>query len=223
MKATKKELFYNEFSDEWESKINRQETEKRLKVVFGKLLEGINLRGKKFLEIGCGLGYFSERAVGLGAEVTGLDIGEKLIEKVKQRVPKGKFFVASASNLPFRNESFDVVLCTEVIEHVDKQKAALSEMLRVLKRRGVLAITTPNRIFKPLFIFLSSVGLRPYNSNEKWLFPWEMRSRLVKQGTKIIKEEYFNFIYPIRLLDFFEKFRLLHLLMINQGYLVSKT
>jgi hypothetical protein len=39
---------------------------------------------------------------------------------------------------------------------------------------------------------------------------------------KILKEVYFNFIYPLRILDYFEKFSLLKYLMINQGYLIKK-
>src|SRR3972149_5236107 len=221
MKVTKKELFYNEFSDEWENKINKLETEKRLKVVFGEFLKRIGLNGKKFLEVGCGLGYFSEKAASLGAIVTGIDIGGKLVEKSKQRIPSGKFLVASASKLPFKDESFDIVLCTEVIEHVDDQSQAIEEMFRVIKEGGILVITSPNRFFKPLFDLLSKIGVRPYHGNEKWYYPTTLKGILSKKG-KILKEHYFNFLFPIDFFNRLEKFKQFRNLMINQGYLVKK-
>jgi len=221
MKATKKELFYNEFSDKWESEINKKETLKRLNVVYDRLLKGINLKGKKFLEVGCGMGYFSEMAQKNGAIVTGIDVGKKLVEKSRQKVPNGKFIIASISNLPFKDETFDLILCTEVIEHVENQNKGLSEVFRVLKKGGYLVLTTPNRIFKPIFDFLSLVGIRPYHGHEKWFYLSKLRKLLSYKGN-ILKEEYFNFVYISTICDYFEKFKLLRHFMINQGYLVMK-
>src|SRR3972149_4010751 len=178
MKVTKKELFYNEFSDEWENKINKLETEKRLKVVFGEFLKRIGLNGKKFL-------------------------------------------VASASKLPFKDESFDIVLCTEVIEHVDDQSQAIEEMFRVIKEGGILVITSPNRFFKPLFDLLSKIGVRPYHGNETWFYPSALKGILSRKG-RVLKEYYFNFLFPIDTFSRLEKFKQLKNLMINQGYIVKK-
>ena len=222
MKATRKELFYNTFSDKWENSINKIETRKRIKVVFGKLLKGIELKGKEFLEIGCGLGHFAEKAYEKGAKVTAIDIGEKLVEKTKERVPGGKILVASAAELPFEDEFFDIVLSTEVIEHVEDQKSAFSEMLRVLKRGGYLVLTTPNKMFKSVFDFLSFIKFRPYHGNEKWLSSREIKKFIKKMGAEIIKETHFNFIYPNELLDRLENIYFLSFLTINQGYLLKK-
>lgn len=221
VKATEKELFYDKFSSRWASKINNAETQKRLKIVFQKLLKSYNLKGKKFLEVGCGLGYFSEMANKLDADVTGVDVGESLVKITKKRVPRGKFVKASASQLPFNSGTFDVVLCTEVIEHVENQNEALKELSRVLKRNGILVITTPNRLFKFLFDFLGILGVRPYKGNEKWYYPWTLKKMLGSQG-RIKNEVYFNFFFPSKYLDVFERFKFLRYLMINQGYLVKK-
>jgi ubiquinone/menaquinone biosynthesis C-methylase UbiE len=222
MKASKKELFYDQFSEDWEGEINNLETQKRLEIVFGKLFKGIDLRGRRFLEVGCGLGYFSGEASRLGAKVTGVDIGRRLVEKCRKRVPTGKFIVASASELPFKNGSFDIVLCTEVIEHVENQSKVLTEIFRVLKRGGYLAITTPNKLFKPIFSLLTFLGIRPYRGIEKWFFPWELKSIFISKGAVILKADYFNFFYPGKFFDRFEKCGLLKYLMINFGYLAKK-
>lgn len=221
LKPTSKELFYDNFSDCWESKINNKETQKRLRIVYGKLLEKNDIKGKKFLEIGCGLGYFSKEAFKLGARVTGVDIGPKLIKISKKKTPNASFIVADASSLPFKNETFDVVLSTEVIEHINKQVIVIKEMFRVLKKGGVLIITTPNRLYKPLFDFLGLAKIRPYRGNEKWYYPWTLKKILAKYGD-IKKEVYFNFFYPNKILNNFERFYLLKYLMVNQGYRIEK-
>lgn len=222
MKNKNKELFYNEISDIWASKINNSETNKRLKVVFEELLSKKDLQNKKFLEVGCGLGYFSNKASKLGAKVTGIDIGPKLVAMNKKLTPSGQFLVSSASKLPFKDNTFDIVLSTEVIEHVDKQKEALKEMTRVLKKGGVLVITTPNRIFKPLFDLLSFLRIRPYHGNEKWIYSWDMKAILLKSGMKLTDEKYFNFIAPNYYLDLFENIDLLKHSMINYGFKLVK-
>jgi len=144
-----------------------------------------------------------------------------LVEKSKQRIPSGKFLVASASKLPFKDESFDIVLCTEVIEHVDDQSQAIEEMFRVIKEGGILVITSPNRFFKPLFDLLSKIGVRPYHGNEKWFYPSALKGILSRKG-RVLKEYYFNFLFPIDTFSRLEKFKQLKNLMINQGYIVKK-
>lgn len=221
MHVSTKELFYEGFSNKWESQINQTETKKRLKVVFDELLGGHSLKGIKFLEIGCGLGYFSEKAHKLGANVTGIDVGENLLKISRKRVPNGRFVLGSASRLPFPKGAFDCVLCTEVIEHVENQSKAIGEMFRVTKKGGVLVITSPNRFFKPLFDFLSKIGARPYHGNEKWYYPGKFKGILERKGI-ILKEYYFNFLIPIDLFGGLENFKQLKYFMINQGYAVQK-
>jgi ubiquinone/menaquinone biosynthesis C-methylase UbiE len=223
MAGTKKELFYDTIVDEWEGLSHKVETQKRLKVIFKELLFDVELKKKKFLEVGCGLGYFSRKAVSLGAKVTGIDIGPRLIERCRKKSPNARFIEASVSALPFNTESFDIVLCTEVIEHVEDQKKAFSETYRVLKKGGYLVLTTPNKLFKPLFDLLGLVGIRAYQGNENWLYPWKIKSILKERNYEILKEIYFNFFYPNKFFNYFEKFKFLKYLMINQGYLVTKT
>lgn len=217
-----RELFYDKFSEEWSKKINDSETNKRIRIIYEELLPKEYLKGKKFLEVGCGLGYFSNKASKIGANVTGIDIGPNLVEINKKKTPKGVFKVASASDLPFKDETFDVVLSTEVIEHVNNQKSALKEMCRVLKKNGILVITTPNRFFKPLFDFLSWIRIRPYHGNENWIYSWDMVKMMSRNGLKLEKERYFNFVAPNSFLDKFENIIILRHLMINYGFRFRK-
>lgn len=220
--ATKKELFYDNFSAKWAGEINDLETNKRLRVVFGNFLKSNNIKFKKFLEVGCGMGYFSNKATQLGARVTGVDVGANLIKMCRATNKKAKFLVASASDLPFKDNTYDVLLSTEVIEHVEMQSLALKEMVRVLKPRGIMVITTPNRIFKTAFDLLSLIGIRPYKGNEKWYFPWVLKKELELNGLKVVKEYYFNFVYPNKYLDKLENKFILKFLCINYGIMLQK-
>jgi SAM-dependent methyltransferase len=60
--------------------------------------------------------------------------------------------------LPFQDEAFDLVVCSEVLEHVPNWGRAVSEIYRILKRRGEVVITTPNRF--SLYGLSFSVGRR---------------------------------------------------------------
>lgn len=222
IKASKKELFYDNISHVWEDKINSTETEKRLKVIFEEMFKSTPFKSKKFLEVGCGLGYFSQKALSKKAQVTGVDVGKNLISICKKKMPKGKFVLASALDLPFKDNSFDIVLCTEVIEHVEYPEKAINELIRVTKPKGKILITTPNKLFKPFFSLLSIIGVRPYHGNENWIYPWRLKSLLLAKNTRVLREKYFNFVYPIKFFDKFEDYSALKYLMINHGYLVEK-
>lgn len=222
MKPSKKELFYDSIADKWDTFIHKAETRKRMTVVFEHLLGGVDLKNRRFLDVGCGLGLFSARALELGAAVTGVDVGANLVKRCRLKLPDASFSVSSALELCFGDGQFDVVLCTEVIEHTEDPRLAVAELLRVLKPGGYLALTTPNKMYKPLFSFLSFARIRPYHGNENWLFTWDLKKLLMRDGNQIERTRYFNFGYPSKYLDFLEGHEFLRNFAINQGYLLVK-
>jgi len=106
--------------------------------------------GKKVLDIGCQYGVFSFYLAERGAAVTGMDISEKWVKRCKReaaaRYPDKEFdfLVGDAQDLPFEDESFDVVVCTEVVEHVDFAGNVIAEIHRILTQDGILVLGTPN-------------------------------------------------------------------------------
>lgn len=94
--------------------------------------------GKVALDIGCRDGYWSEKIKELGYEVISIDIEPKYKEAISCDVEKG---------LPFENGSFDLVWCTDVIEHLYEPSFLVSEINRVTKIGGSSIITTPNSAF----------------------------------------------------------------------------
>ncbi len=126
---------------------------------FEKLVEEIhqNTRVKdKILDIGCGEGKIWELFPDL--QVTGLDFSQENLKKAKKFV---KPVLGSAEKLPFKDNSFDIVLATEILEHVINPEKLLTETDRVLKRGGHAIISFPNTAALQLRIGISLFGRSP--------------------------------------------------------------
>jgi len=101
-------------------------------------------------DIGCGAGtqcrLWSER----GHHVHGLDINRKLVELAGQRAAEENlaidFRVGSATDLPFEDESMDVCLAPELLEHVEEWEPCMREFTRILKPGGLLYVSTTNKL-----------------------------------------------------------------------------
>lgn len=104
-------------------------------------------RGKRVLDAGCGIGYGAELLARAGAaEVTAVDIAEEIVEVAGSTASaEVTFGVEDVRSLSYARGSFDVVVCFEVIEHVDEQDVVLDELARVLTADGLLLISSPNR------------------------------------------------------------------------------
>jgi len=106
-------------------------------------LKWLNLSSNKnWLDVGCGTGALSAAIEqnGRPLKITCVDTSENYIEKVKQRISlSSDFRVASAENLPFENESFDIVVSGLALNFFQDLEKALSELKRVLKQNGVIA------------------------------------------------------------------------------------
>jgi 2-polyprenyl-3-methyl-5-hydroxy-6-metoxy-1,4-benzoquinol methylase len=101
---------------------------------------------KRVLDAGCGVGYGSAMLAAAGAEeVIGIDIARAAVAGAEQVYPGVAFAVADVRALPFDDGRFDVVVCFEVIEHLNGQPEVIAELARVLAPDGVLAISSPNR------------------------------------------------------------------------------
>lgn len=103
---------------------------------------GERMQGK-VLENGCGVGMYVEKMTALGAEVTGLEFD---FERARDaRVNSEKIINAAGEFLPLLSSTFDLILSHEVIEHVQDDRSAIAEMVRVMKVGGRAVIFCPNR------------------------------------------------------------------------------
>lgn len=98
--------------------------------------KNIKLKGAKVLDIGSGRGGYSHALGKNGAFVVSLDIDTN-------RSLNKNFVNADASRLPFKHESFDIVFCSSVIEHLKNPKSMLLGIRRILKKNGILYLSFP--------------------------------------------------------------------------------
>lgn len=95
------------------------------------------------LEDGCGVGMYMQHLLSFGGKVIGLDYD---FERVKESAAQGLMVYQSAGeHVPFPDDSVDLVISNEVIEHVQDDHQAVKEMIRILKPGGRLVIFCPNR------------------------------------------------------------------------------
>lgn len=98
---------------------------------------------RRFLDIGCGTALITRF---LPDATVGVDLNPRNLQKAKQYAPKARFVLCDAEGaLPLRDHSFDVAVCTEMLEHLLHPLEALSEVHRVLKPEGVLVGSVPGR------------------------------------------------------------------------------
>ena len=102
---------------------------------------------KEVLDIACGEGYGSNLLSLIARKVIGVDISEVTISHASEKYRKKNltFKVGNTSRIPCENNSFDVVVSFETIEHHDEHKEMFDEITRVLKKDGILIISSPEK------------------------------------------------------------------------------
>ncbi len=163
-------------------------------------------RKEKILDVGCGTGYYLKYVLEKGAEAYGTDLSEEYIKQSKAYIypQHANLKIASATNIPFRNDYFDKVLMTEVIEHIPRYRESLREIYRVLKIGGSAIITTPNKFSYMNIAYKLKRVLKGFKFNEhvKEFSRNEFLSLLSKYF-KIEKVVMCNFLMPYPLDNYF--------------------
>ncbi len=110
----------------------------------------VDLRGAKVADVGCGGGLLSEALARAGAQVTGIDLGEKVIEIARLHLYESDLAVdyrvqSSADLAATQPAGFDAGCCMELIEHVPDPAALVNDLAAMLKPGGRLFLSTLNR------------------------------------------------------------------------------
>ena len=140
------------------------------------------------LDVGCGGGILSEEFARLGCRVSGIDPSGPSLEAARrhaiQQGLKIHYRVAAGESIPFDDSSFDILICCDVLEHVDDLEKVLFEVARVLRTGGLLFYDTINRteesrkanIFAAQDFPLTSFFPRSTHVWEKFITPQELLS-----------------------------------------------
>lgn len=111
------------------------------------------------LDIGCGGGLLTNELALAGHDITGIDISSSSLDIAKRfdQTKKVKYQQANAYELPFKNESFDVVCAMDILEHLDHPTRLIQEASRVLRKQGLFFFHTFNRNFISNLIVIKGV------------------------------------------------------------------
>lgn len=108
------------------------------------------LQSKKVLDIGCGAGTVSFYLASKKARIWGIDISQRAIQKCVQTAKnlslqkQARFFCGTLDTLK-NNSKFDLVICSEVIEHIENDREFLKDIYKILKKGSVLILSTPSK------------------------------------------------------------------------------
>lgn len=117
----------------------------RVHVLDAPMLERIRGRGfRNALDVGCGEGRFCRMLRTEGIEATGIEPTETLRDTARSRDPDGRYIDAQAENLPFDDETFDLVVSYLTLIDIDGVEEAINGMARVLRPGGSLLIANLN-------------------------------------------------------------------------------
>ena len=162
-----KSRFYDSIASDFDVIMNHYDLQRRLEVIFDELLSGKDLKGCRLLDAGCGTGYFSKRSLASGANVISVDIGVNLLHEARKKGAT-KPVASDITKLAFADNTFDVVISSECIEHTPSPANAVSELARVLRPGGTLVLTCPNRFWHWSCRLANALGIRPYCGLENW-------------------------------------------------------
>jgi SAM-dependent methyltransferase len=101
-------------------------------------------KGKSFVDIGCNAGFAVEAARTLGLDAYGIDLDQTAIDYAKEYFPQAKFDAMSIQELAKTAKTFDIIYCSEVIEHLPELGSFVDALFKLLKPDGVLFLTTPD-------------------------------------------------------------------------------
>lgn len=171
------------------SPIHPKHLVKKKGVWFGKYLN----EKDRVLDIGCGVGVDALNVATKVKQITGLDVDNKSLEIAQKSLAHKNFknikfkFHDANTKLPFANQSFQKVICSDVLEHLKKRNFALSEIKRVLKKNGLLFLVTdnPNTNWKKQ---LKKYGFFYYaDYDHKYEYPKEEILNILKRNGYMIK------------------------------------
>ncbi len=100
--------------------------------------------GRRFLDVGCNLGYAVEAARLEGFSATGIDLDARAVSSARAQFPEAAFYVSDVESLRASGATFDFVYCCEVIEHLPEVRPFAGSLAGLLGPGGLLFLTTPD-------------------------------------------------------------------------------
>ncbi len=134
------------------------------------------LQPKTILDIGCGEGFVDMFLLQRNPQyqIKGIDISKKAIKRAKKRVPSLSIQQGDAYSLPFKQNTFDLTICTEVLEHLSEPQKVIVEARRVSKKHCLFSV--PNEPMFSLLTFFSGAYIRHLGRHPDHVNFWTKRT-----------------------------------------------
>ncbi len=142
---------------------------------YNKLIDIIvNLHSNKILDVGCGEGFTLSllKKKNIGKIIEGIDNSIDAISIGKNLFPGISFKVGDIYNLPYKSNSFDLVICSEVLEHLDDPNRALQELIRVSRKYCLLSV--PNEPIFRLANFFRGKNISRWGNDIEHINHWSV-------------------------------------------------
>ncbi len=149
------------------------------------------------LDVGCNSGWFPHEIskARREAKITGVDLYGEAVEYGQKLYPGLSLKVADAHSLPFKDRAFDVVICTEVIEHLRDINQAIAEIKRVVKTRGtmIIEVDSGNWLFRLIFgVWEKFRGRVWHGVHVKDFSLPKLEASFKKLGLRVEQKQHFN-------------------------------
>lgn len=154
---------------------------------------------KKILDVGCSSGWFLSKIAKRfpSARFYGIDVYDKALNYGEKIYPNIRFFKADAHKIPFKKDFFDLIVCTEVLEHLENPKKAILEIKRVLKKgsHAIIELDSGSLLFRiTWFVWTRFLKGRVWNDAHLHVFNLKKLDGLLKScGFQVIKKKKINF------------------------------
>jgi ubiquinone/menaquinone biosynthesis C-methylase UbiE len=139
------------------------------------------IEDKKILDVGTGDGFMLRELK--CKKLYAIDISKKRCLRAKKIVPKAFISIQDIHKTNFKDNSFDGIICADVLEHVTKIEMAVGELLRITKKGGFIVICVPNQI---TYLILRAIFLKfPLNPDHiNSITPWSVKKLFGLKPTK---------------------------------------
>ncbi len=166
----------------------------KLKIV----LDGIKGSPKSILDVGCASGWFLNELSKHypRSKCSGIDLYKEAITYGRKRYRHLHLTYGDAHSLPYPAKKFDLIICTEVLEHVIKPQKVLQEIRQVLKPTGtaIIEMDTANWMFTAVWFFWTHVRKGVWKDAHIYHFNERKLETMIKEsGFKISQKNHFNF------------------------------
>ena len=162
------------------------------------LLDVISTKGQA-LDVGCGIGFFSNIAAKNFSRIVAIDPDKKSIEKAKSlyRSQNIEFVQTPAEQIPLPADSIDFLLCSEVLEHVDNLGKTIQEIKRVCKNGSKFFITVPSieGIFGNFFLEIGHRNSNLYEQHKRPPFTKKNITKLLLDNNFQIEKTFYSKIF----------------------------